>query len=244
MKIIDAHTHVWLSHADRDRRELQEAAERVPLDRFYVSGLCGHDPDVETVVAINDAVAELLRTCPLARGQLYLNPRHQRQVADEFRRCRDLGFQGVKLWQATRADDPLNFPVYEMAAEHSMPVLLHSFTTFPGASDGQSAPETVAEVAMRYPDCMFQMAHVAGDFVRGAEAVAGLPNVVVDFSGSYGEAGTLEYTVAALGADHVVFGSDMPGSDIYHNLGKVSGADLPRAVKEKILFTNAERFLM
>ena len=36
-------------------------------------------------------------------------------------------------------------------------------------------------------------------------------------------------------------GSDMPGSDIYHNLGKVIGADIPAEAKQLILAGNAER---
>ena len=243
MKIIDAHTHIWLGRAEEDRRELQEAVDEVPLERIYVSGLQGHHPEADTVAAINDAVYEFLRTCPQARGQVYLNPRHTDGLLDELERNLDRGFCCIKLWQATRANDPLNFPVYEAAIERALPVLVHSFTRYRGAQPDNPTPEDVAEAARRYPECVLQMAHLAGDFIQGTEAVVDLPNVYVDFSGSYGEKGMVDYAVERLGPERVIFGSDMPGSDIYHNLGKVTGADISPEAKELILFGNAERVL-
>lgn len=243
MTIIDTHTHVWLAHAERDRRELLECIENVPLRRLYASGLHGHDPDEDTVCRINDAVLELMRSDERVRGQLYLNPRHTRQVAEEFRRCRDLGFVMVKLWQATRAGDALNFPVYDLCCEARMPVLLHCFTAYPGSSAAQTPPEDVAAVARRYPELTIQMAHIGGDFIRGVEAVVPCTNVVVDPSGSYGERGMIDYAVTRLGAERVLFGSDMPGSDLYHNLGKVTGAEISPAQREAVLWRNAERVL-
>jgi len=243
VKVIDAHCHVWLSKAAEDRRKLIEALERVPLERLYVSGLQGHDPVPETVVKINDAVHELLKSYPNVRGQAYLNPRHREWAVEELKRCRDLGFSMVKLWVATRANDPLNFPIYEAAAAQRMPLLLHSFYKARGQLPHESTPSDVAEAARRYPECTFLMAHMAGDFICGTESVAGLPNVFVDPSGTYGEKGMIEYAVERLGADHVIFGSDMPGSDIYHNLGKVFGADIGEDERELILHGNAERVL-
>lgn len=243
LKVIDAHAHIWLSQAERDRRELVEALDKVPIERIYVSGLHGHDQSPDTVVRINDAVHEMLAADPRARGQAYLNPRHGQHALEELRRCHDLGFCMVKLWVATRADDPLNFPVYEAAAALGMPLLLHSFVKARGQLLNESTPWDVAEAARRYPECTFLMAHMGGDFIFGCESVAELPNVFVDPSGSYGEKGMIEYAVQRLGADRVIFGSDMPGSDIYHNLGKVVGASISDAEREAILHRNAERVL-
>ena len=244
MTIIDTHTHVWLRRAESDRRELLECLDAVPLRRLYVSGIREYDPDPETVIQGNDAVLALMRADERVRGQAFLNPRHGTAALDELSRCRDLGFVMVKLWQATRADDPLNGPIYERCIAWNLPVLQHSFVPQPGvARAGESTPEAVAAAARRYPELTIQMAHMGGDFIRGVEAVADCPNVLVDPSGSYGERGMVEYAVARLGADRVVFGSDMPASDIYHNLGKVLGADLDPEQREKVLWKNAERML-
>ena len=243
MKIIDMHTHVWLAHAEANRRDLMESVAEVPLERVYVSGLEGHEPEAAIVPAINDAVLELMRQCPQARGQMYLNPRHVAQVPEEFKRCRDLGFSMIKLWVATKANDPLNYPVYELAIEHNMPVLLHCFLKAGEQTPHETLPADFAEAARRYPECVFIMAHIAGDFIAGTECVVGLDNAFVDMSGSYGEKGMVEYAVERLGAEHVLFGTDMPGSSFYHNLGKILGADVSDEAKALILYGNAERVL-
>lgn len=243
IRAIDVHTHVWLDTAEEDRRELAEALSQVPLERVYVSGIKGELPEPGVVTAINDAVHILLKEEPRARGYAYLNPRHGDQALEELERCVGLGFVGVKLWVATLADDPLNYPIYELAVRHDLPVLLHCFEKADGRMQFESAPRHVAAAARRYPECTFIMAHVAGDFVSGTECVAGLANVYVDISGSYGEVGMVEYTVERLGADRILFGSDMPHSDCYHNLGKVTGAGLSDETKALILHGNAERIL-
>lgn len=241
MKIIDMHTHVWAGQAEANRRDLMEAVDTVPLERVYASGLRGENPSPDDVVDINAAVHRLMQECPRAYGLVYLNPRHGARALDEFRRCLDLGFCGVKLWIATRANDPLNFPVYEAAVNAAVPVLAHCFHKALGQKTHETEPWHLAEAARRYPECTFIMAHTAADFVAGTESVVGLDNVYVDISGSYGEKGMVDYAAEHLGADKVLFGSDMPGSDIYHNLGKVTGARVTEKQKQAILCGNAER---
>ena len=243
MTLIDAHTHVWLAHAEQDRRDLLDAMDRIPLRRLYTSGLHGHYPTPEEVRAINDAVVPLLRADARAQGQMYLNPRHEAHVPDEFKRCRDLGFAMVKLWQATGATEPCNFPVYELCIAHKMPLLLHCFCPCAGSAPEQATPEEVADVAKRFPELTIVMAHMGGDFLRGVDAIVDCPNVVTDFSGSYGERGMVDYAVQKLGSERILFGSDMPASDLHHNLGKVFGAKLNAEQQADILWRNAERIL-
>ena len=242
-RVIDVHAHVWLNQLEPCRRELIESVDAVPLERLYVSGIEEATPDEETVVALNDAVHGLMKDCPRVRGQVYLNPRHGEWALDELSRCADLGFTCVKLWVATLADDPRRFPIYEAAIERGLPVLVHAWDKAVGQGADESKPWHVAAAARRYPECAFVMAHVGGDFISGAESVAAAGNVRVDISGTYGEVGGVEYAVRRLGPERVLFGSDMPSSDVYHNLGKVAGAAVPPAVKAMILHGNAERLL-
>ena len=243
MRIIDAHAHVWLQKAADDRRDLIDAVETVPLEEVWTSGLAGQYPDEATVRAVNEAVAVLLEECGRARGFAYLNPRHGEAALEEMERCLDGGFSGVKLWIATRADDPLNFPVYERAITRGIPVLLHCFDKQPERYPDETGSEHLAEAARRYPECAFIMAHVAAEFVSGADNVAGLRNVCADISGSYGENRMVEYAAGRMGADRILFGTDMPGSDIYHNLGKVLGADISEEDRDRILYRNARELL-
>ena len=241
MRIIDMHAHLWLGRTEENHRELLEAVEEVPLDRLYVSGLAGELPTPEQTRQANDAVHRLMNDSSRVGGMAYLNPRHGAAALEELARCLDLGFCGVKLWIATLADDPLNFPVYEAAIRHCLPVLLHAFDKSAGQQAYESRPWQVAEAARRYPEGRFIMAHLAGDFVSGSDWIADLPNVYADISGSYGETGMVEYAVERLGAARVLFGTDMPASDLYHNLGKVTGARISEPDKDAILSANAER---
>ena len=244
MKVIDVHTHVLPNTAESNRRELLECADEVPLERVYVSGPPGYHPTAEQVRAGNDEVHLFMKMCPVARGQLYVNPELGAHALDELNRCVDLGFCMVKLLMATRASDPRNFPIYEAAIDRGLPVLWHCFeyrdTHHPPT---QSKGVDFREAAIRYPECTFVMAHMSGRFVTGVEAAVGLPNAYVDPCGTFAELGMVDYAVERLGADRVLFGSDMPGSDIYHNIGKVKGAAITPEEQAMILHENAARVL-
>jgi predicted TIM-barrel fold metal-dependent hydrolase len=69
------------------------------------------------------------------------------------------------------------------------------------------------------------------------------PNVVVDTSGSQPMGEMIEYAVRTIGADRIVYGSDVPGRDFSAQLGRVWGARLGDADRHRILHRNAERLL-
>ncbi|NLW86379.1 MAG: amidohydrolase [Planctomycetes bacterium] len=241
MDIIDAHAHLWLGLAAENRSALREEVDEAPLKRLYVSGLCSHLDNASTVALMNDEVAILMNECQQARGLVYLNPRHGVEAMDELKRRLDAGFSGVKLWTATTADDPLNYPIYEAAIERDVPVLLHAMNKSVGALEYESRSHHVSAAAARYPECTFIMAHVAAKFVAGVDAVMPYANVYVDICGSFGERGMVDYAVSRLGAHRVLFGTDMPSSNFYHNLGKVFAAELSDDQQRLILCGNAER---
>ena len=87
------------------------------------------------------------------------------------------------------------------------------------------------------------MAHMALDWRYGVDCVADCPNVAVDTSGFDPETGSIEYAVAKLGADRVLYGSDSPGRDVLCQIGKVVAADIPERDRLQILHSNAERLL-
>ena len=49
--------------------------------------------------------------------------------------------------------------------------------------------------------------------------------------------------VRELGADRVIYGSDVAGRSFASQLGKVQGADIPDAAKKKVLGENLKRLL-
>src|SRR5437867_3499953 len=57
-------------------------------------------------------------------------------------------------------------------------------------------------------------------------------------------AGLTEMAVRELGAERVIYGSDVPGRSFASQLAKVQGADIPEAAKRLILGGNLKRLLL
>jgi uncharacterized protein len=87
------------------------------------------------------------------------------------------------------------------------------------------------------------MAHLTAAGARGVHDVKSHRNVLVDTSGSQPVAEVVEYAVAELGADRVVYGSDVPGRDYSAQLGRIWGARISEAARRKILYQNTARLL-
>ena len=87
------------------------------------------------------------------------------------------------------------------------------------------------------------MAHIGGDWEYGIKAVRHCPNVSIDTSGSIAHTGMLRMCIRELGAERVVWGTDMPGADLLYTLAKIDTAPITEAQKTKMLSTNAQRLL-
>ena len=68
-------------------------------------------------------------------------------------------------------------------------------------------------------------------------------NVLLDIGGNECNAGYVQILVDHVGADRVIFGTDMPGRSFPSQLAKVLGADIAVEAKEKILYENMARVL-
>jgi predicted TIM-barrel fold metal-dependent hydrolase len=68
-------------------------------------------------------------------------------------------------------------------------------------------------------------------------------NLVVDTSGGFPENGILDYALEHLGADHIVYGSDLPIRESSVTLGRIRGTPMSSTDLAKILYGNARRIL-
>ena len=245
---IDAHVHLD-GRNEFDERMLQEA------DHYRVEKLClsalgkgwPRVPSAEVFIEANTHVAEAIKRYPgRLLGFCYVNPVQQREALAEIDRCiGGLGFSGIKLWVACHADEPCVFPIVEKAIALRVPVLQHTWYKKGGSENepGESTCEHYAALARRYPQAKLIAGHVGGDWERGIKVVKPCANIVADVCGSDNYFGFVEMAVRELGADRVVFGTDMPGRSMASQIGKVIGADISDADKEKILGENVERLL-
>lgn len=221
-------------------------------DRMGVARLClsmglelAQDPSPEKMRQENDEVLRAVRHAPArAFGLVYLNPNHTQASLDELNRCvRDGPMVGVKLWVAHRCHAAKLDPLIQRATELKAPVLQHTWLNMKGNLPGESTPRDFADLAARHPQATLLCGHVGGDWELGLRVIRPYPNVHADLAGSDPTAGFTEMAVRELGAERVLYGSDVSGRSFASQLGKVLGADLPDAARRLILAGNLKRLL-
>lgn len=236
--VIDIHAHLWLGRAERDAAQMRRAAQRFGIERILVSSLGSYKPDEAEIRALNRQSAELAARDELFRAYVTVAPELPGSLDTLRRGAEDFGAVGMKLWVSCLCDESACDPLYDYCAAHALPVLIHAFAKTIGQLPGESTAEHVRRAALRHPDTRFIMAHLGGNCYHGLPLVRDLPNVWADFSGSTCRADDLPYALEQLGAERLLFGSDMPGS-VAMSLGQVTNANLPEAARRSILRNNA-----
>ncbi len=246
-RVIDCHAH--LHHRSRrswqeDDRKLVEAADKLRIDL-----LCCSIPRAPSTPEVfrecNQWVAEGMRRFPgRVLGFCYVNPGYGREALEEIRRCiEDRGFSGVKLYNEYRVTEPVVWPIIELTIELRVPILHHAgHAHYPMGQPNISDGGHFAEVARRYPEAMLICGHIGGggDWEWTIKALRNAPTVYLDTSGSVIDEGIIELAARVLGADRLVFGCDM---SMTAGVGKLRGANLSAADKQKILGSNMQRLL-
>jgi predicted TIM-barrel fold metal-dependent hydrolase len=176
---------------------------------------------------------------------VYVNPKHVKESLVEIDRCiRDGPMVGIKLWVALRANNPELDPIVERATELKAVVFQHTWLKIGGNFPGESTPMDLAALAARHPRASIICGHTGGDWEQGIRAVRAQKHMAVDLAGSDPTAGFTEMAVRELGAERVIYGSDVPGRSFASQLAKVQGADIPEAAKRLILGGNLKRLLL
>jgi predicted TIM-barrel fold metal-dependent hydrolase len=244
--IIDAHTHLTAGDSTLTVTAVAEC-ERLGVDRIVCSAIAGyrHYPTFEQVSRSNDDLHAVMQAHPgLVQGYCYVNPRHGRPALDDLRRrIEDQGMIGIKLWVATRADDPLVDPVVEQAIAYRAPILVHAWRKTVGQLSYESTAQDVARLGERYPEATIIMAHLGGQTESAVNAIAPYRNVRTDTSGSLIGGAEVAIAVERLGAERVIFGSDLHGGDLAVNVGKIIAAELPPAEQDLVLGGNMDAIL-
>jgi predicted TIM-barrel fold metal-dependent hydrolase len=96
--------------------------------------------------------------------------------------------------------------------------------------------------ARLYPEAMLIEAHIGGggDWEWAIRQLRAAPSVYLDTSGSVIDEGMIEMAVRELGADRLLFGTDMT---MEGGVGKVLGADLTEEQREQIYWRNMKAIL-
>lgn len=131
---------------------------------------------------------------------------------------------------------------YEVAARHRVPLLSHTW------GDGEEAqrcdPAMFAGLAEAYPSVPFILGHTGGvlpGYRSAVEVARRYPNIYLELCGSFQTMGLVEYLVDEVGADKILFGSDVLFLALTAELGRVVYAKISTEDKRKILGLNAAR---
>jgi predicted TIM-barrel fold metal-dependent hydrolase len=224
--LVDVHAHFYHARSPRaDWRERNEsrlaAGEKIGIS-VHVASILGswgltspiYFPSPRDVTTGNDALLALQRAHPdRVRGYVCVNPNYGAHARAEIMRCLDAGMIGIKLAASRRADDPLLDPVAALALERRVPVLQHVWQHRRRDWPGQEASDAteLCALAGRHPDVAFILAHIGGggDWLHSLRAVAGVPNVYVDLSGSGVDGGMLEACIESVGVARLLWGTDL-----------------------------------
>ena len=179
-EIFDAHLH--LGHDIDGMSGQYEELERI-MDRYGISRafmFCMDEPDRHPAFrapndrSLRDAERSGGRLIPFVRLDMNEDP------IEEAVRCLDLGARGIKLHpraQAFALNDERLAPVFELAAERRVPILIHG---------GRGLPPIAAHLRRlveRYPEAHLIIAHAGiADMAALAGCFAGRKGVFFDTS--------------------------------------------------------------
>lgn len=239
LSIIDIHAHIWLGSEEENIQCLRRAAGEYGIEKILISVLDSHHPDPEEITRLNNIAAKICDDDPLFGTYVTVSPEHANalQVLEEGIQR---GAVGMKIWVSCLCDEACCNVLYRRCAEADLPVLVHTFAKATGQLPGESTAVHLRRAALAHPETAFIMAHLGGNCYHGLPMIRDLKNVFVDFSGSTCRRDDLPYALEQLGAERILFGTDMPGSFVM-SYGQVLSAELGPQQMQMICRENAQK---
>jgi predicted TIM-barrel fold metal-dependent hydrolase len=205
--------------------------DRLGVRKVCVFGFTGVFSDEQPG---NDAVAEAVRRYPdRFVGLTLLNPHRGRdEMIRELERASRMGLRGVKLiphYQGYPEEDPILDVPCRWAHERRQIILNHYW----------GSARQMERLVSAYPDACFFTGHATTEY---AAIMKKYPNLYVCSCPLTGPR-DCEKVVAAIGADRLLFGSDLQDLPIAWGLGPILVARIPAEQKRLILGENLKRIL-
>lgn len=236
--------------AEMDYAKVDKAA-LLPLDLTTTEGGC---------VVTNEQIAQIIQEQPdRFIGFASVDPHRDDALEVLDHAFKDLHLKGLKLHpgkQRFYPNDPIMFPIYEKCLEYNRPIIFHSGLSWePNAISEFAHPLKFEEVAIRYPNLRFCLAHFAWPFIREAVMLMiKYPNVYVDTSLLYLDSPEesmkrlFTQELGPLWADRslhhqIMFGSNGPRFRQFKLLRGLEQVEMRKETREAILYRNALAFL-
>ena len=252
---IDAHDHPRPSLSDQIDIADRLGVEKISISRprLHGSGENSNGPEnPDKVRECNDQILAAMKQYPgRFIGFFTLNPYFLKESLEEIKKRVDQGFLGFKGYTTYKVNDPLYYPIIEKLIDLKMLCYMHAECELGiggyrmkynvGARSNATLPEDMVDAAKRYPEAMFQWAHIAsGDFEYICKCIKDSPNIYVDVSGSNNEEKQVDFCIELLGEDRIFFGSD---GSYYQAVGKILASNATEAQRKKIFFDNYNNVL-
>ena len=240
-KVIDFHGHVgrwdYVGLVD-DSRLMIRAMDDVGIDLACLFNIFHPDG-----VRANDQTAAFVALRPdRFIGFAYVSPMMPNSMVPELERALDrLGFYAIKLYSPYTPyeyNHPIWDPVYQVAQDREIVVIAHT------GSNGE--PKYLGKAAQRFPNAKFVAAHAGNEEpfrTQAMDVARSYENFFLETCSTYRTPGVIEELVEKVGADRVLYGSDMPLMDPRSQIGKIITADISNDDKLMILGKNAKKIL-
>ena len=196
----------------------------------------------------NDELVKAMREYPdKILGYCFVNPGYQQESVEEIeKKILEDGMIGMKLYNQYRCSDPVVFPIVRKTVELKVPILQHAgYLTDPVEAAKQpniSNARDIAYLASIFPEAIIIEAHLGGggDWEWVLKILRNTRNVYVDTSGSIVDCGMIEKAVKYIGAERLLFGTDL---SMEEGIGKIIGAEISEHDKNLILGENMKQIL-
>ncbi len=207
-------------------------------------------PSPNTDRGILDIGLEFAASSERIRAFVSVDPRAEYRPVERFRGLLRRGAAGLKVHPVQNHICPNEralYPLYSLAAEHSVPVMFHTGSSvFPNAKHRFADPMLIDEVAADFPDLVIICAHAGRGFWESQTFfLARLrPNVFLELSGFPPRRIQASFPDLASISGKVIFGSDWPsGPALDRVVEGIRGLGLAPADESLILGGNAARIL-
>jgi predicted TIM-barrel fold metal-dependent hydrolase len=250
---IDTHAHIYWT---KDSPGIQlDFGKRLGIDKQVISRYLDVMPGTpDQFRKFNDLTIKAIKQYPdHLLGGFVLNPVYKKESLEEIKRCTDAGMIGTgELYYQVKINDPRYYPIIEKLIDLKMIIFSHAECQlgvggyrmkYNGHKQpNTSIPEDFVDIARRYPEGMFQYAHIGmgGDWEYECKMFRDYPNIYVDTSGSNNAENMIDFAVEHLGEDRLFFASD---NSYYQSVGKILASNLNERQLQKIFFDNYNNLL-
>lgn len=245
--IIDCHTHLgpWFNFSipgDPWAEGMLRAMDTCGID---LAACAPHWAISSNMPAGNQLIAEVVARYPgRFIGYCTISPHYPAEEiwAELERHILHGNLSGIKIHPNVHrypANGPLYRPMWEFAQQQALPVLSHTWE-----SDRECGPRLFVEIAKEFPNVSILLGHAGGTPAGREEAMATAQEceaLYLDLTGSQLPHGLLEVMVRKVGAERILFGTDIPFVDCRPQIGYVAAARLSDDEKRLILGKNAQR---